>query len=391
MKQERIRWGLVLRRSGAFFLAAAAFWTLTAGAGRGVAAGAFQALGEDPDFVTAALRAELGPVAGTGDVMDGMDFWQRLVLRQSAYLRQGPAGEGTGEASRSPAPAVSPAPTPAAPSPEYEESDEPPAITAAPEDIVERTLVPTTTQGYAYADGLYLYNRTQLPVDLSAALAAEVPFRLPAEGPQILIIHTHSTEAYTPDGSDTYTPTDSNSRTLDQEQNVIRVGDEMERVFSEMGLRVLHDKGIYDYPKYSGSYSRSGPVVQEYLNKYPSLRLVLDIHRDALVGTDGTVYKAVTRVDGERTAQVMLVLGSGEGHPDWTQNLALAVRIQKSLDTLYPTLARPMTLRSTVYNQNLSPGSLLVEVGSHGNTLQEALAGARCFARAAGQVFLGLK
>ena len=84
MKQERIRWGLVLRRSGAFFLAAAAFWTLTAGAGRGVAAGAFQALGEDPDFVTAALRAELGPVAGTGDVMDGMDFWQRLVLRQSA-------------------------------------------------------------------------------------------------------------------------------------------------------------------------------------------------------------------------------------------------------------------------------------------------------------------
>ena len=79
-----------------------------------------------------ALRAELGPVAGTGDVMDGMDFWQRLVLRQSAYLRQGPAGEGTGESSRSPAPTVSPAPTPAAPSPEYEESDEPPAITAAP-------------------------------------------------------------------------------------------------------------------------------------------------------------------------------------------------------------------------------------------------------------------
>ena len=391
MKQERIRWGLVLRRSGAFFLAAAAFWTLTAGAGRGAAAGAFQALGEDPDFVTAVLRAELGPVADTGDVMDGMDFWQRLVLRQSAYLRQGTAGEGTGEASRSPAPTVSPTPSPAAPSSEYEESDEPPAITAAPEDIVERTLVPTTTQGYAYADGLYLYNRTQLPVDLSAALAAEVPFSLPAEGPQILIIHTHSTEAYTPDGSDTYTPTDSNSRTLDQEQSVIRVGDEMEQVFTEMGLRVLHDKGIYDYPKYSGSYSRSGPVVQEYLNKYPSLRLVLDVHRDALVGTDGTVYKAVTRVDGERTAQVMLVLGSGEGHPNWTENLALAVRIQKSLDTLYPTLARPMALRDAVYNQNLSPGSLLVEVGSHGNTLQEALAGARCFARAAGQVFLGLK
>ena len=76
--------------------------------------------------------------------------------------------------------------------------------------------------------------------------------------------------------------------------------------------------------------------------------------------------------------------------PDWQENLALAARLQKNLDTLYPTLARPMTLRGLPYNQELSAGSLLVEVGTHGNTLQEALAGARDFARAAGAVFLGL-
>ena len=73
------------------------------------------------------------------------------------------------------------------------------------------------------------------------------------------------------------------------------------------------------------------------------------------------------------------------------QNLSLACRIQESMNTLYPTLARPMTMRSSRYNQQLSNGSLLVEVGTHGNTLQEALAGARLFARAAGQVLLGLK
>ena len=121
---------------------------------------------------------------------------------------------------------------------------------------------------------------------------------------------------------------------------------------------------------------------------------MLDVHRDALMGSDGTVYKAVTTIDGVKTAQVMLVVGSSAGggdHPGWEENLALAARLQKSLDTLYPTLARPMTLRQSVYNQNLTPGSLLVEVGSHGNTLQEALAGARLFARAAGSVYLSLE
>ena len=166
----------------------------------------------------------------------------------------------------------------------------------------------------------------------------------------------------------------------------------MERVFTEMGLSVLHDRGLYDYPKYAGAYGRSGPAVEEYLEQYPTIKIGLDVHRDALIGNDGTVYKVATTVDGNKTAQVMLVVGSdpgGNSHPNWEENLALCAKLQKSLDTLYPTLARPMALRSSVYNQDLSVGSFLVEVGSHGNTLQEALAGARDFARCAGAVFLG--
>ena len=232
-------------------------------------------------------------------------------------------------------------------------------------------------------------------MDLSAALYQSLPFTLaPAsEGPQILIIHTHTTEAYTPDGIDVYAPSDNNTRTLEEPYNMLRVGDEMEEVFTEMGLSVIHDRGVYDYPAYNGAYGRSGAAVEEYLKQYPTIRIVLDVHRDALVGSDGTVYKAVTTVDRVKTAQVMVVVGTDAGgshHPGWRDNLALAAKLQKNLDTLYPTLARPMALRQSAYNQALCPGSLLVEVGTHGNTLQEALAGARDFARAAGAVFLGL-
>jgi len=380
----KIKWGRLLRRSGALCLATLGVWLLLMGAGAGAVSEGWRALGSDPEFVSAALRTELGPIPD-----DSLPFWQRLAVEQSPLLGANPPQAAE-------TPEAEPLPN-AQPAPDRDDLVEPPApaSTTAPEDIVERTLVPTSDQGYVTGAGLYLYNRTDLEVDLAQAAAREVEIALsPAsEGPQILIIHSHATEAYTQDGTDIYDPSDNNTRTTDERYNMLRVGDEMERVFTEMGLRVVHDRELYDYPKYDGSYTRSGPAVETYLEQYPTIKLVLDVHRDALIGSDGTVYKTVTSIDGVKTAQVMLVIGSNAGggdHPHWQENLALAARLQKSLDTLYPTLARPMALRQSVYNQNLSPGSLLVEVGSHGNTLQEALAGARAFARAAGAVFLSL-
>lgn len=381
---EKIRWGRLLRQSGAVCLAGAAVWMLALGAGTGAWAGMVDAWGGEEKFVTAALAAELGRQG------DELPFWQRLAVDQSALLGTVPDQEEDSP----PAPRESETLPNAQPAPDREDLTEPlPETTAAPDAIVERTLTVTDPKGYDTGAGLYLYNRTDLKVDLAKTARREVRLALaPAsEGPQILIVHTHATEAYTPDGEDVYLPSDENTRTLDESHNVIRVGDEMVKVFTEMGLSVLHDRGTYDYPQYAGAYSRSGPAVKDYLERYPTIKLVLDIHRDALVGNDGTVYKAVTTVDGTKTAQVMLVIGTDAGgakHPDWEDNLALACKLQRALDTLYPTLARPMTLRQSAYNQELSPGSLLVEVGSHGNTLQEALSGARYFARAAGMVCL---
>ena len=375
----KISWGRLFRRGVAVCLATLALWALLLSAGAGAVAGELRRLSSSERFVTAVLRAELGDSEG------GLPFWQRLAVGQSALQEANPGGKKEEPAQTSPLPMAQPAPD------HDDVTEERLPQHAGTGDIVERTLVPATDEGYVTGGGLYLYNRTNLKADLSKAVRAKPDISLsPAqEGPQILILHTHATEAYTPDGGDTYLPSD-NSRTLDEGQNMLRVGDEMERVFTEMGLNVIHDRSLYDYPKYAGAYSRSGAGVKEYLERYPTVKLVLDVHRDALVGGDGTVYKVVTDIDGVKTAQVMLVVGSGEGHPNWEKNLTLAAKLQKNLDTLYPTLARPMTLRQSVYNQDLAPGSLLVEVGSHGNTLQEALAGARAFARCAGAAFLAL-
>ena len=381
-----IIWKRLFRRCGALFLATLAVWLLILCGG---ASGALESLGENGTFVATALAAELGGTGSNTGLLGKLDGWDRLAVGQSRLLASsqdvaagylGRTGEGDLQL-----PAGQPAQ-------DHDDLGEEPEVTAAPSDIIARTLIPTSPQGYDVAGGLYLYNRTGESVDLAAAAEAAVDIALPAEGPQILIVHTHATEAYTPDGTDVYTASDQ-SRTLEEEDNMLRVGDEMERVFTEMGLSVVHDRTLHDYPQYNGAYTRSKTTVEQYLEQYPSIKIVLDVHRDALVGEDGTVYKAVTRIDGVDTAQVMLVIGHGQdgSDPHWMENLTLACKLQSSMNTLYPTLARPMAFRSSSYNQELSTGSLLVEVGTHGNTLQEALAGARLFARSAGQVLLGLK
>ena len=381
----RIVWKRLFRRCGALFLATLAVWLLILCGG---ASGALESLGENGAFVATALAAELGGTGSTG-LLGTLDGWDRLAVGQSRLLSgsqdavAGYLGKTAQEDLQLPA---------GQPAQDHDDLGEEPEVTAAPSDIIARTLIPTSPQGYDVAGGLYLYNRTGESVDLAAAAEAAVNITLPSEGPQILIVHTHATEAYTPDGTDVYTASDQ-SRTLEEEDNMLRVGDEMERVFTEMGLSVVHDRTLHDYPQYNGAYTRSKTTVEQYLEQYPSIKIVLDVHRDALVGEDGTVYKAVTRIDGVDTAQVMLVIGHGQdgSNPLWMENLTLACKLQSSMNTLYPTLARPMAFRASSYNQELSTGSLLVEVGTHGNTLQEALAAARLFARAAGQVLLGLK
>ena len=240
-------------------------------------------------------------------------------------------------------------------------------------------------------DALELTNSTDgIDLELGDYLSRELPLTVSAEGPQILIMHTHATEAYTMADGDDYTPSDT-SRTTDEQYNMIRVGEEMKDVFEEMGLSVIHDKTLYDYPSYTGSYARSLKGIQSCLEQYPTISVVLDVHRDAMIASDGTAYKVTDTIDGKTVAQVMLVVGTNDGgleHPGWEKNVTLAAYIQARMLAIDSGFPRPVNLRSQRFNQHMTAGSLLVEVGTSGNTLQEALAGARLFAKAAGEVYL---
>ena len=241
-------------------------------------------------------------------------------------------------------------------------------------------------------EDLQMYNDTSISsIDLADYLGRELDLDLSQDGPQILIMHTHGTEAYTMADGDNYTPSDP-ARTTDENYNMIRIGEEMKAVFEDMGLSVIHDKTLYDYPSYTGSYARSLEGIQKLLEEYPTISIVLDVHRDALVDSSGNEIPVTTTLDGENTAQVMLVVGTedaGLTHPGWEGNLSLAAEIQKQMMALQPDFPRPLNLRSQRFNQHMTPGSLLVEVGTSSNTLREAIRGARAFARAAGTVYLG--
>ncbi len=249
------------------------------------------------------------------------------------------------------------------------------------EEVVETTI----------RSDLSIRNDTSYDIDL-AAFAEQMPrLSLSAEGPQVLIIHTHGSEAYTSTGKDSYFASDP-YRTEDKSKNVVKVGDVLAEILESKGIGVIHDREIYDFPSYTGSYSRSGAAVEKYLTEYPGIGLVIDLHRDAL-GSGDTVYKTRAETAGGECAQVMLLVGTGENglyHPDWRQNLLMGLYLQSAMEERYPTLARPLALKSERYNQHLCPGSLILEVGSTGNTLSEAVAAIELFGEAAGEALLKL-
>ena len=253
-----------------------------------------------------------------------------------------------------------------------------------PNTDMARTVAVTTEDGYIRVGDVFIKNTSRQTVE-DIVFDGTFAAKLGEDAPQVLILHTHGSEAYTmPEGQE-YVSTGS-FRTADASVSVMRVGDEMAAVLSEHGISVLHDRALYDDPEYNGAYYRAEDAIEAYLEKYPSISFILDVHRDALEDKAGHQYKVITREDPS-CAQVSLVMGSSwEG---WQENLKLAAAVQQHLTDQYPTLMRPVTVRNSDYNEYFTPGSLLVEVGAAGNTLDEALAAARLFANGFAEVVTG--
>ena len=217
--------------------------------------------------------------------------------------------------------------------------------------------------------------------DAAALLTAPMELVLSGGEPKVLILHTHTTESYT-QTNERYEET-SPYRTLDPGHNMLALGKIVAEHLESSGIGVVHDTTFHDYPSYNGSYSHAASAIRAYLEEYPSIELILDLHRDA---ADTPTGQLATRcqIDGERAAQLMFVLGTDTRlkHPGWEENLSLALKLQVLLEKTHPGICRDLSLSKNRYNQHLGPRTLLVEIGAAGNTLEEAKPAAKALAEA---------
>ena len=241
---------------------------------------------------------------------------------------------------------------------------------------------PTAQFSPTDADSVQIKSVCGYQADALAMLQQPLTWELTGQTPTVLILHSHATEGYT--NTEGYAES-AGYRTLDTQYNVVSVGDRIAQALEAGGVRVLHDTALHDYPSYSDAYANSRQSASAYIQQYPSVKMILDIHRDAVETPAGEQMQYTVQQGQERLAQMMLVVGSDAGgltHPDWSRNMALAVKLHAQLEKQVPGICRPINLRTQRFNQDLSPGALLIEIGAAGNTRQEALAAADVLAQA---------
>ena len=283
-----------------------------------------------------------------------------LVYLQTGRLVRYPAAS----APQSTAPTAPPATTPLQPI-------KPSALTLTEED----------------AEAVVLHDLVDYEPNIPALLQAPLQWDLTVDAPTVLILHTHATESYTRQPWEIYEE-DSDYRTFNASYNMLSIGEELKRILEAGGITVLHDRTLHDYPSFSGSYNHARETIDAYLKAFPSICMVIDLHRDALDFNQDPQLTTLANVDGQKAAQLMLVAGTDKNvsYADWEENLALGVKLTATLEKMHPGITRPIQLRPQRFNLDMSPGSLLVEVGANGNTHDEAVLAVR----ALGQAILAL-
>lgn len=259
-------------------------------------------------------------------------------------------------------------------------------LQAVPEATLSPTL-PETAPSVAPTDpseiaAVSLRYQCGCQIDMEKLLQMPLELDRSQSGPQVLILHTHATESYTRSSDEKYAELEK-YRTLDENYNAVSIGSQLAALLEAAGISVIHDTTVYDYPSYNDAYDNARLAIAETLAEYPSIQLVLDLHRDAVENEDGSQWAPTVTINGQTAARITFVVGTGceaDNQPHWEQNMAVTMQLQALLEQQYPGLYRQTTLTGWQYNQDLLPGSLLVEVGTAGNTHREALTAAEALA-----------
>ena len=229
---------------------------------------------------------------------------------------------------------------------------------------------------YSALGSSYVHNETPYQFNVAELLTRQLLRLQKSEEPQVLILHTHTSESYLPMPQDYINGAPGDvTYSKDASQNILAVGEVLCNSLNQKGITAIHCTVMHDEPTLNGSYERSAQTVRQYLNLYPSIQYVIDLHRDAVLTQEGEYVRTVVQAGEKSAAQVMAVVGSdcnGTSHPRWQENLALALQLRQELNQSIPTLCRPTSLRKASYNQELAPYFLLLEIGSGANTLEEA-------------------
>lgn len=246
---------------------------------------------------------------------------------------------------------------------------------------VRKTTFDSSPDGFNFVPlsmGGRVRNCTELDNDFVKA-ESEIPTEIKLEAysdqPQVLIMHTHTTESYLV-GNGEYQDEDYTCRTTDPTQSVVAVGQKISEKLAEKGICVIHDGTLHDRADFNKAYAYSEETVTQILNKYPSIKVVFDVHRDGIVESDGTPVAAVNTINGKEAAQVMIISAATDGYyyvPNYLQNFHFACLLQQYMESTNPGITRPVLFQYCNYNQHLTTGSLLLEIGSQGNTLEQAL------------------
>lgn len=233
-----------------------------------------------------------------------------------------------------------------------------------------------STSYLTLASGAQVRNCTDVTMSRLSEASKLLPElgEIDSEQPAVLIYHTHTSESFLPYGE--YFDADYPLRSGDPARNMTAVGDAICESLSKRGISSVHDCTVYDSPMFTGAYYRSADGMQKILEEYPSIKVVLDIHRDGIINEDGSLTAPIAEIGGRNAAQFMIISGCDDGDmsmPDYMENFKLACLLQNCAEEAYPDLARAVLFDYRNYNQSLSTGALLIEVGSHGNSLNEAV------------------
>lgn len=253
----------------------------------------------------------------------------------------------------------------------------PETVPPEPSKPAEQSVLPVFSAGEGSA--MKVDGNCDYSVDLSALVQQSRAWDLTDGQPAVLIVHTHGSESYV--NQEGYQES-SAYRTLDCGYNMVSIGDRVAEILEKGGVTVLHDRTLHDYPSYNDAYGNCRNSIRSYLEEYPSIRMVLDIHRDAATDSSGKEVAFSVQAGDKQAARIMLVVGTNARleHPGWKKNLSLAAQLYAQLERDTPGICRSINLRRERFNQDMTDGSLLIEVGASGNTREEALLSAELLA-----------